>query len=146
MDVSRFGLEEDRFGLSDSLLVGGLSMSLSCSGNGVLLLSCDALCSGKTSSTDEIICLSRLSLRCELGIGTVVGSDMARFRFNESGFGATSSGGGNTTKEFSRVKVTHELVRSSLGTWEDPGCIVVYVQVVVVAETEGAVVVRHYAD
>lgn len=111
MGVSRVGLE-DRFGLEDSRLVGGLNMFFSYSANGVLLLICDALCSGRTSSTGTVLHRFGLSSRCELGIGTVVGSDMARFRFNgaRKGFRAPSSGGGDGGKQDSCAE-SHELTR-----------------------------------
>jgi hypothetical protein len=86
MGVSRVGLE-DRF--EDSRL-GGLNVVFSCSGNGVLLLSCDALCSGKISSTcsGSVLCRFGLSLRC----------DSVRFRFGVTGSGAISPGGGDGGK------------------------------------------------
>jgi hypothetical protein len=93
--VSQAGLEDN---FEDRRLVGGLNMFFSCNGNRVLLLSCDALYSGRISSTGSVLWRFRLSLRCELGIGTVIGSDIARFRFNNKGFKATSSSGGDRGK------------------------------------------------
>jgi hypothetical protein len=128
--VSRVGLK-NHFGLENSQLVEGLNVYLLCSGKGLLLLSCDALCWGKTLLSGSVLYYFGLWLRREMGRDIVKGSDMARFRFDNKGFKATSSGGRDGGRWRSCVEVTHDLVRLSFGIWRDPGCIVRYVKIIV---------------
>jgi hypothetical protein len=80
--VSRAGLCE-RFGPEETRLVGGLNVFVRFRASEASLPSCDALCSGSTSSLSVLRCLG-LSLRCEWEVGTFDGRDIARFRFKVS--------------------------------------------------------------
>ena len=93
MGVSRVGLDE-RFGLEETRLAGGLNVFLSFKASGFSLPDCDTLCSGRTSSVSSVLRRFGLSLRCELEAGTIVGRDMARFRFKEAVLSLESSSGG----------------------------------------------------